>query len=125
MEHRPLVVLLGNSLLLDGVAVSLLDQQTLRMVRMDAGSGVYGEQLRSMKPELILFELDSPDAPSIIALLRDQPGTLLIGLDLNCSRAIVLNSRQHLTPSMSDLQQVVLAAVNLKTLQADQDGLAA
>ena len=122
MEKRPLVVLLGKSLLLDGVAVSLMDQQRLTMVRMESGTNVIQEQLGSLEPELIVFELDSPDAQSIISLLKDQPGILLIGLDLNCSRAIVLNSCQHLTQSMNDLQRVVLGAVNLKALASQGDG---
>jgi hypothetical protein len=122
MDNRPHVVLLGNSLLLDGVAVSLMDQQRLRMVRLEAGTSDIREQLGSLEPELIVFELDSPDAHSIISLLKDRPGILLIGLDLNCSRAIVLNSSQHLTRSMSDLQRVVLETVNLKALASQRDG---
>ncbi|UCG22792.1 MAG: hypothetical protein JSW55_11470 [Chloroflexota bacterium] len=121
MEKRPLVVLLGNSLLMDGVAVSLNDRQTLGMVRMDRDSGDIRERLKWLDPDLIVFELDDPNGPSIISLLKDCPDTLLIGLDLDCSRAIVLNSRQHLTQSMNELQHIVQSAVDRKALASDRD----
>ena len=117
-ERRPLVVLLGDSLLMDGVAVSLADWQLWRMIRLDIDAldigECIGECMASLDPELIVFELDSPWSSSILSLIKDQPGTLLIGLDLPCSRAIVLHSHQHLTQTMADLCQVVQAEANEK-----------
>ena len=121
MEKRPLVVLLGNSLLMDGVAVSLTDRRMLGMVRMDRDSGDIRERLQWLDPDLIVFELDDPNGPSIISLLKDCPETLLIGLDLDCSRAIVLNSRQHLTQSMNELQRVVQSVVDHKAVASGGD----
>ena len=121
MQNRSLVVLLGNSLLLDGVALSLATRQTLGIVRMDATSGDIRQQLRNLEPDLIVFELDSPCAPTILGLVKDRPDMLFIGLDLDCSQAIVLNSRQQPTRSMSELQRVVQAAVDLRALAADAD----
>jgi hypothetical protein len=48
-------------------------------------------------------------APDILSLLSEQPGIWLIGLHLSSSRVIVLNSYQHMTPTMNDLCQVVQA----------------
>ena len=123
MENRPLVVLLGNSLLMDGVAVSLADKQMLRMVRIDTETEDIWERMESLRPELIVFELNNPDTPAIISLLKNRTDTLLIGLDLDCSRAFVLNSRQHLTRSMNDLYSVVQAAANLEPMSATGSGL--
>jgi hypothetical protein len=107
MQQRPLVVLLGDSLLMDGVAVSLADRQMLGTIRMDSDVADIRECLETLQPDLILFELDAPQSPSVLSLLSEQPGTLLIGLDLACSRAIVLNSRQHMTRTMNELCLVV------------------
>jgi len=125
MQNRPLVVLLGNSLLMDGVALSLTTGQTLGMVRMDAGLDNIREQLRSLEPDLIVFELDSPDTPEIISLIKDQPNTLLVGLDPDCSQAIILNSQQQPTRSMNDLRAVFQNAVGLKALAPQEDGFEA
>jgi hypothetical protein len=107
MEKRPLVVLLGDSLLMDGVAVSLAGRPKLRMVRMDPDVTDIGECLESLKPDLIVFELDNPRSPMIFSILREHPGILLIGLDPDSSQAIVLNSQQHITETMNDLAEIV------------------
>lgn len=114
MEQRPLVVLLGESLLMDGVAVSLADRKMLGTIRMDSDVADIRECLEALQPDLIIFELDAPQSPSILSLLREQPGILLIGLDLACSRAIVLNSRQQMTRTMSELCLMVQAEADQK-----------
>jgi hypothetical protein len=118
MEKRPLVVLLGGSLLMDGVAVSLAAPQLWKVIRLDIDAldigECIGECMESLDPDLIVFELDSPWSSSILSLIKDQPGVLLIGLDLSRSRAIVLDSHQHLTQTMDDLCQVVQSEANEK-----------
>lgn len=114
MEQRPLVVLLGESLLMDGVAVSLAGKGMLGTIRMDSDVVDIRECLETLQPDLIIFELDAPQSPSVLSLLREQPGILLIGLDLACSRAIVLNSRQQMTRTMSELCLMVQAEADQK-----------
>ena len=123
MSNRPLVVLLGNSLLMDGVAVSLTTRQLLGMVRMDVGADDIRQRIRSLEPDLVVFELDKPGTEKIISLIKDQPDLLLIGLDIDCSQAIVLNSRQQPTPSMNDLRRVVQEAIGRKALAPQTDSL--
>ena len=112
MEKRPLVVLLGDSVLVDGVAVSLGDQRVLDVKRIDISVVGLRERLQSLKPDLIVVELDTQGSQSIVSLLREQPGIMLLGLDLTCSRVIVLNSHQHMTRTMNDLCQVVQTEVS-------------
>ena len=122
MEKRPLVVLLGDSLLMDGVALSLASQQLWGMIRLDIDVLDSGECLESLNPDLIVFELDSPWSSSILSLIKEQPDILLVGLDLSHSRAIVLNSHQHLTQTMNDLCQVVQAEANKKARSSKGGG---
>ena len=114
MKKRPLVVLLGDSLLMDGVAVGLGGRRILGVVRMNTSVADIGERLRSLNPDVIVFELDTPRSPAILALLREQPGTLLLGLDQTCSQVIVLNSQQHTTRTMKELCQLVQTEVGHK-----------
>jgi hypothetical protein len=114
MEQRPLVVLLGESLLMDGVAVSLAGKGMLGTIRMDSDVVDIRECLETLQPDLVIFELDTPQSSHVLSLLREQPGILLIGLDLACSRAIVLNSRQQMTRTMSELCLMVQAEADQK-----------
>ena len=113
METRSLVVLLGDSVLMDGVAVGLEDRQ-FGVVRLDATDDDIGGRLTALTPDLIVFELDSPRSPSILSLLREQPDTLLLGLDLTCSQVIVLNSHRYITRTMKELCQLVQTEVGHK-----------
>jgi hypothetical protein len=103
---------------MDGVAVSLAAPQLWKVIRLDIDAldigECIGECMESLDPDLIVFELDSPWSSSILSLIKDQPDVLLIGLDLSRSRAIVLDSHQHLTQTMSDLCQVVQSEANEK-----------
>jgi hypothetical protein len=109
MPQRPLVVLLGDSLLLDGIAVSLAGRKMPRTVRMDSDVIDIRECLKTLQPDMIIFELGTPQSTAILSLLSEQPGIQLLGLDLACSRVIVLNSQQHLAPTMNELCQMVQA----------------
>ncbi len=50
-------------------------------------------------------------SPFVLTLLKERPGILLIALDLESNRVIVLNSRQQFTRTMHDLCQIVEAEV--------------
>jgi len=109
MERRPLVVLLGDSLLMDGIAVSLAGREMPGTIRMDSDVVDIREHLKTLQPDLVIFELGTPTSTAILSLLSQQPGIQLMGLDPACSRVIMLNSQQHPTPTMYELYQVVQA----------------
>ena len=121
MESQPLVVLLGESVLMDSVAVSLAGRQMLGMIRVDPCVADITERLEFLNPDLIIFEFDTPQLSLVLSLLREQPNTLLLGLDLTTSRVIVLNSQHHTTRTMGDLCQVVQAAAS-KDARASEGG---
>jgi hypothetical protein len=116
METRPLVVLLGDSVVMGGIAISLAGDQLLEMTRLDDHAIDVGQRLHTLKPDLVIFELDTPRLACILALLWEQPDILLMGLDPACSRAFVLNSHQHRTPTLNELCRVVQAEAGQKAL---------
>ena len=120
METRSLVVLLA-SVLMDGIAVSLAGNQLLEITCLDAHAIDVRQRLHTLKPDLVIFELENPRLPRILSLLWEQPGILLIGLDLACSRAIVLNSHQHLTPTLNELCLVVQAEAGQQACRKEVD----
>ena len=107
MIDRPSVVVLGDSLLTDGVAVSLADCPQLSLLRIDSNVFDIWQQVNTLNPDVIVFDLETPHSPLILSLLKEKPGILLLGLDLACNRVIVLNSRQSFTQTMHDLCQII------------------
>ena len=109
MEKRPLILILGDSLLMEGIAVSLAGCPQLSLIGIDYSEFDVWQKIDSLNPDAILFELEIPQSPLILWLLKERPGILLLGLDLSRSRVIVLNSRQHCSKTMHDLCQIVEA----------------
>jgi len=123
MGTRPLVVILGDSVLMNGAAISLAGNQSLEITRLDAHAIDVRQRLFTLKPDLVIFELNAPHMPCILALLWEQPGIPLIGLDLACSRAIVLNSHQHLIHTLDELCRLVQAKAGQKASLSKGGGL--
>jgi chemotaxis response regulator CheB len=111
MEKRPLVLILGDSLLMEGIAASLTGCPQLSLICIDYSEFEIWQKADSLNPDVILFEMETPHSPFILSLLEERPGILLLGLDLSSSRVIVLNSRQHYSETMHDLWQIVEAEI--------------
>lgn len=107
MIDRPRVVLVGNSLLMDGIAISLADTQMRGFERTEMECGDLQERLEALEPDLIVFELDHPLASAVRSLLSAKSELLLIGLDKENCHAVVLNSRKRFTRTMADLCRLV------------------
>jgi DNA-binding NarL/FixJ family response regulator len=107
MDDRQLIVLFGDSLLMDGVEASLADKQELDVIRVDATITNVGQHLKSIAPDLVIFDLDIPFSAQIVPLLQEQPGIPFIGLDAQCSEVIALSSQQYTALSANDLVKVI------------------
>jgi hypothetical protein len=103
------VVLLGDSVLMDSVADCLAVRRVPGVLRM--ARTCIDDQFEALEPDLILSELERPYSDQVLALLQRRPGLAMIGLDLNCSRAIVLGSYQRAIGNMEDLHQLVLTEI--------------
>ena len=108
MKTRPMVLLAGDSVLIDGVAHCLRERQTMDVVRVDPAVADIKTCVMAISPDVIIFEMDTPQSQSILDLLPERSGTLLLGIDLTCNRVMVLNSRECVTRSMLDLYRVFL-----------------
>lgn len=106
MEKQTVVALLGDSMMIDGIAVSLARYEAIRPIRLDPAARNLKDCLHTVMPNFIIFELDTLWSHAILSLLSEQPGLLLMGLDLVGSRVIVMNSHQHQTKSIEELTQL-------------------
>jgi hypothetical protein len=119
MTHRRIVVLYGDSLLMDTVEASLGDNQELGVMRVHSSVTGVAERLKSLEPDVVIFDWDGTRTDFIAPFLREQPGVPLLGLDITCSTVIVLCSQQFITPTVNDLAQVI----HLQTFYETRGGL--
>ncbi len=107
MEIKTRVVVYGSSLHMAGIAVSLYANQSLEVVCVDPHSPTARQSLSELNPAAIAFDLTDPSASLDAALLHEQPGLLLIGVDPSSNELLILSGRPQQAMSVSDLVAVI------------------
>jgi hypothetical protein len=107
MENRRMVVLFGNSLLMDTVEASLGQNHGLGVMRVHTSVLDVGERLKSLRPDLVIFDLDTPYSKFVLPFLRDYPGVPLLGLGVTHSTVVALSSQRYEVLSANDLVDVI------------------
>lgn len=109
MDDRRIIVLFGDSLLMDTVEASLGENPELGVMRIHTNVPDVGERLKSIQAHLIIFDWDAPHCQFVLPFLREQSGTLLLGLDVTCSKAIMLCSQEHTIFTADELTELIRA----------------
>ncbi|MFN2109159.1 MAG: hypothetical protein ACK2UI_05815 [Anaerolineae bacterium] len=110
MDEKRLVVLYGDTLLIDGVEASLTERNGLDVIRVDTTITNVGQHLRTIAPDLVIFDLDTPVielSKLIVPLLQKQPGVPFICLDAEHSEVVTLACEQHTAHSTNDLVDLI------------------
>lgn len=106
-DLNPTIWIIGNTVLMDGVEACLRELKMDNLVRWNAISADFEKKLKALDPKLIIFERDTPGANILLNMLKENPGTHLLGIDLECNQVLLMNSLQIQTRSMSDLHRIV------------------
>jgi NAD(P)H-hydrate repair Nnr-like enzyme with NAD(P)H-hydrate dehydratase domain len=106
-EEGRLVVLYGDSLLMDTIEASLDACQDLGVMRIHATVTDVGGRLESLCPDLIIVDLNTPHSQQIVPFLWDHPGIPMLGLDITCGRVVAMSCEPYLVQSVSDLAELV------------------
>ena len=118
-----LVVLFGDSLLMDGVEASLCAIPELGVMRMNTDVVDVREYLMSLRPDLVIIDWEASQAQLIVSVLRDQPRVTLLGLDGTSGNVVVVSSHQFTPLTADDLAQVIQKQTSHRIEQIDPDSL--
>ncbi len=106
MSEKKKVLIYGRSLNLEGIGVSLKLDGNLDVIVIEPGEQ---NSLEDLKPEVVLFDLAEPPEELNLALLRKQPGVLLIGVEPCSDEVLVLTGKRSKVVSVSELANLVSA----------------
>ena len=106
-DSSPIIWIIGNTVLMDGIAAGLAERQIPNLRRWEGVNAEFNADLQLGGPDLLIFELDTPGSYALLELLKEQPGIHLLGIDRTCSQVIVLNSAQRKTRTMAELYHIV------------------
>lgn len=106
MTPKTRVAVCGSSLTMAGLAASLkasLDVDVVRIPTIAAALAQYHDDLAAV----IAFDLGELSGDLAAGLLRERPGLLLIGVDPDSERLLVLSGRAEPALSVADLIQII------------------
>jgi hypothetical protein len=100
------VLLYGRSLLLAGLAASLEQGACLRAVRAATWSKA-SRMLAEQPPDVLIFDLTNANESHILPLLLTNPDLLLLGLDTECNRAVLVSGQEAQSLTLDQLREIV------------------
>jgi hypothetical protein len=106
-EHRRLIILFGDSLLMDAVEASLADRPEIDLVRVRTAIIEFEKRVNSLSPDLVIFDFDTIHSQFVIPLLRARPDVPLVGLDFNSNQVVVLSGRAYTTRTAQELAKLI------------------
>jgi hypothetical protein len=106
MEEQARVIVLGDSLLMDSVAINLQGELALNVMRVSTSCIDDRECLKSLEAEMFIFELDAPQPGAVLSLLKELTDALFLAIDTNYSQVIELSSARHPIENMKELCQL-------------------
>jgi hypothetical protein len=101
------VIVIGESLLLDALEASLAARPELAVLRVHCAVCDTIHCLKSLTPDVVIFDVDTPVAAAMFRVLRERPGLPLVGVDIASSRALVLSSQNFAVETADELTHVI------------------
>ena len=108
LKQRWEIGVCGNSLFLNGMAASLKSKEWFRVSRLDKNLTDALPDIKLLCLHAVLFEYTDAQQPAIAALLREQPGIKLIGLEAERNSLVVFSGSEHAVTSMEELMQIIV-----------------
>ena len=107
MAASPCVILYGNSLFLAGIRAELVGRADFELLTVAADDPDAVGLIREVGPTAVVFDLAAAQPDFTVALLRDRPELILIGVDPSSDKVLVLSGRQEQPASAADLLGVI------------------
>ena len=104
----------GVSLLIEGIRASLQDLDGVEIVMLDASRSDALQVLDQLNPDILVFDLTPIQLICVLNFLRNHTKSVLIGLDIDTDKALVLSGEWLWLPTMADIIQVIEARIQLK-----------
>ncbi len=105
------LVLCGESLLIESIEASLQDREELEIVRLDTSRPGAVQALDKLSPDIIVSDLTPDQLSCVFTFLRTHTDVVLIGVDLDRDLALFLSGECRMLPTVADLMQVIEARI--------------
>lgn len=107
------VYLFGQSMLLSIVADNLMQCPNLQVIHETKWEGIT-TQLIHGPPNVLIYDLDCTAENQILPLLYQDPGLLLIGLDVETNRAMLIAGQEKTSLTLERMKEIVEKTLQVK-----------
>lgn len=107
MTPKIRVAVCGRSLHMAALAASLQATRDVTISRIPANPAAMAQGLDELAPAAVAFDLGELPGDLAIALLRNRPDLILIGVDPSSDRILLLSGRQEQPVSAADLLEAI------------------
>ena len=120
MKDSRRIVLYGNSVILGAIGASL---RRLSQFEVNYAGPLLQEvqELDAVKPDILLFDLETTHTEPVFSLLENNPTLLLIGISPDINLVNVWSSRELRELSMQGLFEVIKSAIKDSPVQSGND----
>jgi hypothetical protein len=112
------IVLYGNSVILAGIGTELQRRYPFDLITLDPESPDAVDRICALAPRAVLFDLAAAPPDSIIALLSEQPGLLLAGVDPSSDHVLVVSCHRERAVAPADLLDVIDREIEQRAVSA-------
>lgn len=105
MEKRT-VILYGQSMLLALVANNLARSKNLHIIQASTWAEVVAQTAECI-PDVLIYDLASASEGHILPLLFEHPHMLLIGLDVETNRAVLLAGEETRSLTLERVKEII------------------
>jgi hypothetical protein len=103
MDRVRRVVLYGSDLVVSTVGANLRGREGFQIFQIDPLLPDALQRLDAARPDVVLFDLACTQTDFTTAVLRRNPGLLLIGVDLKSHRMLVMSGEESRLLTTDDL----------------------
>jgi len=103
------IFLYGQSMLLSFVANNLAQCPNLSVTHESEWDGIMS-QVATGTPDVLIYDPDSSSESAILPLLYENPNLLLIGLDVEANRAVLIAGKETTSLTLERIRQIIETA---------------
>jgi hypothetical protein len=107
MARSPCVVLYGNSVFLAGIRADLQCRTPFELVTVTPAGSSAVQHISAYRPAAVVFDASLAEPDFTLALLREQPEVILMGVDPSSDTVLVLSGRREQPDLASDLVEAL------------------
>jgi hypothetical protein len=114
------ILLYGNSLIIGSIGASLRRLSQFEVTALVPPLQEM-QNLDSLKPDVIIFDLETTHSATVFSMLKTHPGLLLVGISPDINLVKIWSGRQVRELSTQSLLELITSEANDLPVESDSD----